>query len=315
MENPKATIVILNWNTALDTIECLESLKKQTEKDFEVIVVDNASVPEDVIKLKEYCKNESPLEIQLVLNKENLGFAGGNNAGLKYAKGEVVVSLNNDAVATENWLERLLEPFSDPQVGGAGSKIIYYHERDKKILQFAGGRLAFYGAPISDMQGKPDTATETKPQETGWVMGAAFAVRKNILKDIGEWLCNYYFAYYEEVDFSWRVRSAGYKLVYCPASVAYHKGSVSVKKNASSLFQWKLSLRNKYLTFWRNLPAHKFLLVFPFLLGYDLLRCAKYSALAQFYFPRAFFTALKEFLFSLNKVDRPRRGRLSDLSF
>ncbi|HLD41438.1 MAG TPA: glycosyltransferase, partial [archaeon] len=121
MINTKASIIILNWNTSADTIECIDSLKNQTEKNFEVIVVDNASEPEDVNKLKEYCAKEKFLKIQLILNRENIGFTGGNNSALKPAKGEIVVSLNNDAVAESEWLEKLLEPFSDPLVGGTGS--------------------------------------------------------------------------------------------------------------------------------------------------------------------------------------------------
>ncbi|MBI4015732.1 MAG: glycosyltransferase family 2 protein [Candidatus Aenigmarchaeota archaeon] len=314
MKNPKTSIIILNWNTAVDTIECLESLKKQTEKDFEIILVDNASAPSDIEKLKFYCEKERQMGIQLLFNKENMGFAGGSNAGLKLARGEIIISLNNDTVVTEDWLENLLIPFKDQSVGASGSKAIYFYERDKKIVQFSGGRVTFYGAAVCDGQGKPDDNIPSDTVESQWLMGAAFAFRRTIIEKMGEWFCEYFFAYYDEVDICWRIRSMGYRVVYCPKSTLYHKGSASVKINKFSYMQQKLSFRNKYLTFWRNLPVYKFLVVLPFLCSYDLLRCIKYSVRGEFYFAKSYLEGMIGFVLSLNKVHRMRLGKLSDLS-
>ncbi len=314
MENPKASIIILNWNTAEDTIECLESLKRQTEKSFEVILVDNASKPSDVEKLKAYSERERQLDMHFLFNRENMGFAGGSNAGLKLAHGEILISLNNDTVVTEDWLENILAPFRDSSVGAVGSKVIYFYEKDKKIVQFSGGRVTFYGAAICDGQGKPDNNMPSESTESQWLMGAAFAFRRSVIEKMGEWFCEYFFAYYDEVDVCWRIRSMGYKIIYCPKSLVYHKGSASVKINKFSYMQQKLSFRNKYLAFWRNLPLYKFLVVLPFLCLYDILRCIKYAMKGEFYFTKYYLDGIVSFLFSLNKVGKMRLGKLSDLS-
>lgn len=317
----KASIIILNWNTTKDTIECLESLKHQTEKDFEIIVIDNNSNEEQFLALKSYVESEHDLNINFIRstdaipNKPNLGFAEGNNVGIRASTGDIIVLLNNDTIVKENWLEEILKPFSDNNVGVVASKVLFYDGIKNDTIQYVGGRLTFYGMAISEHCGEKDVGKYNTVKETYWAMGASFALRKDVLNKLGECLCSHYFTYFEETDLCWRIRSIGYKIIYNPESVAFHKGSVSVKRNSMSSTQDRFTTRNKYYTFFRNLTLPKFLLLAPFIIGCDITRSIKNIVIGRSTFAIGFALGLKDFILSTGEVSRPRMGKLKDLSW
>ncbi len=321
----KASIIILNWNTTNDTIECLESLRKQTEKDFEVVIVDNNSREDEFFILKRYVEGRKNLRINLIRStaslsaKPNLGFAEGNNVGIRVSKGSIIVLLNNDTIVDEKWLEEILKPFSDPKVAVSASKVLFYDGKNNETIQYAGGHLTFYGMAISEGSGKKDAKCNEVQKETFWAMGASFAVRRSVLEELKEYLCPLYFTYFEEVDLCWRIKSLGYKTIYQPSSLVFHKGTVSVKRNNMSSTTDRFTTRNKYLTFWRNLPKTDFLLILPFLLVCDTFRSIKNILVGRPGFAIGFLLGLKDFILNtiLNTkdLDKPRNGRLSDLSW
>ena len=315
----KASIIILNWNTTKDTIECLESLKHQTSKDFEIIVVDNNSQEDQFGQLKTYTEKQNNINLirstASLPGKPNLGFAAGNNVGIEKAKGDVIVLLNNDAIADKNWLEEVTKPFSDSEVGAVASKVLFYDGNKNDTIQYVGGRLTFYGMAISEHCGEKDVGKYNTSKETSWAMGASFAVRKDVLDKLGEYLCPHYFTYFEETDLCWRIRSSGYKIIYNPKSIAFHKGSVSVKKNNMSFTQDRFTTRNKYYTFFRNLPLPKFLILTPFILGCDVARSIKNAIRGRPAFAVGFALGLKDFILNAGTVPKPRMGKLRDLSW
>lgn len=315
----KASIIILNWNTTKDTIECIESLKHQTEKDFEMVIVDNNSQEDQFIQLKTYTEKQNNINLirstTALPGKPNLGFAEGNNVGIKAASSNIIVLLNNDTIVKENWLEEILKPFSDNTVGAVASKVLFYDGDKNDTIQYVGGRLTFYGMAISEHCGEKDTGKYNTAKETSWAMGASFALRKDVLDKLGEYLCPHYFTYFEETDLCWRIRSAGYKIVYNPESVAFHKGSVSVKRNSMSSTQDRFTTRNKYYTFFRNLPLPKFLLLAPLIIGCDVTRSIKNIVIGRPAFAIGFALGLKDFILSIGEVSKPRMGKLKDLSW
>lgn len=314
MMPPETSVIILNWNTARDTIECLESMKGQTYKDFEIVLVDNFSREDDYTQVADYVKKNKNLTIKLFRMKSNLGFTGGNNVGIKRSKGRYLCFLNNDTIVDKDFLKELVLPLKrDQSVGATTSKLLFYKDGPTNILQHAGSKLTYYGMMIDEGIGKTDSKRFSIEKEDEVVHGASFMVSRDALRKIKEPFCEYYFIYFEEVDLSWRIRSAGFKIMYAPKSVVYHKGSVSIKVNKKVSRQDMMTIRNKYLTFYRNLPVLQFTLVFPLIFLYDLGRVAKHLVKGNPMFLINFTLGFSKFLHSTNKVRKPRAGDLSEL--
>lgn len=310
-----ASIVILNWNTAKDTIECIKSLKNQTFKNFEIILVDNGSRKEEIQKIDIFLKNERRLKIKVIKNRKNFGFCKGNNIGIRNSKGQFLVFLNNDTIVNKNWLKNLLKPFEDNKVGVVASKILFYNGIKNNVVQYVGGKLTLYGMPISEGTGTKDRKKYNKQKEVFWAMGASFAVRKKIFNELKEMFPDEYFIYFEEVDLCWRIKNLGYKVIYCPDSIVYHKGSIAIKKGRLEQKQNRLTTRNKLLTFWRNLPTIQILLITPLIIIFDLTRCVKHLFIGDIRFVTGFFLGLKDFIIIYPKVKKPKNGSLFQLSW
>lgn len=310
-----SSIVVLNWNVSDETIECLKSLDNQTNKEFEVLIVDNGSTKEELTKLKSFLKKARGYKIKLIENGENSGFCEGNNIGIRASSGEYVILLNNDTILDEKWHENLLEPFTDPSVGVTASKIIFYDGKENNIIQYAGGKLTSYGKPVYFGIGQKDEGQFDTEKKVFFAMGASFAIRRSVLKKLGEMFPKEYFIYFEEIDICWRIRSLGYDVVYCPGSVVYHKGSVSLKRHGQVGFrQDRLTFRNKYLTYYRNLWLGSFLFILPSMIAYDLMRCGKRLFMGELWFTKSYIYGFSDFLKTIKKIKRLAKGSLSQLS-
>jgi len=221
---PLVSIISVNYNTDAVTVEMLRSLQLITYPNFEVIVVDNASAVD-----ARYIAQEFPA-ITFILNPKNEGFAGGNNRGIEKAKGDIILLLNNDTEVEPGFLEPIIDLFNnDPAIGIVSPKIRYY--QTKSIIQYAGGtainpftaRGKFIGT------GEIDAGQYDEPHQTHLAHGAAMAISKRVFNKIGL-LPEDYFLYYEELDFSEHAQRAGFKIWYQPASLVFHKESMSVGK-------------------------------------------------------------------------------------
>lgn len=302
MNYPKVSIIIVNWNGLKDTIECLESLEKLAYQNFEMILVDNGSTDGS----QKAIKNRFP-GVKLIENKENLGFAGGVNEGIKYVSGEYVAFLNNDTIVDQNWLDELINPFltMDGKIGATNSTIINYYNRNE--IEYGGnGKLNIFGQTWASNKIEYDIS------EVHTISGASFMMKKEAIDRLEEFLCPEYFAYYEEIDLSWRLINLGYKLLYAPKSIVYHKGGMTSKEIPDKMHVNKV--RNKYLTFYRNLPKSKFLLSFPILLFFDII-----SVLVLIFYARKIRNArlrlkgIKEFFKLKKEVKWYGRGKISFL--
>lgn len=231
MSQKNVHIIVLNWNGKDDTIECVKSLQKINYDNYKIIVVDNGSEDDSVSEIKKLFP-----EVKIIENKKNLGFAGGNNIGIKYAvenKADYVLLINNDTIVDKDFLIELIQAGeTDKKIGAVGSKI-YFHSEPNRIW-FAGGKINWLknkGTHIG--LDEIDNNQDDKISETDYLTGCCLLIKREVVEKIGG-LAEDYFLYYEDTDFSLRVKNAGYKIVYAPASKIYHKISRSIKPGSSN---------------------------------------------------------------------------------
>lgn len=270
----RVSIITINFNQPLLTELFLDSVATlNTYPAIEIIVVDNGS-REDPTKSWQ----SSYPEVRFIRSEKNLGFAGGNNLGIRHANGEYFFLVNNDTEFTTGLIENLVSVLDPrPKVGLISPKILYFDQPN--IIQYAGysamnmntGRNRCIGQMEQDL-GQYDDSTGP----TGYVHGAAMMIRKEAINKAGL-MSELFFLYYEEMDWSEKIRKAGFEIWIEPKAKIYHKESMSVGKK--SLLKEYFMCRNRILFIRRNAPwfsriifyFHFLLLVSPRnLLGYLL---------------------------------------------
>jgi GT2 family glycosyltransferase len=229
-QNPLASVIIPTWNGIEYIEDCLNSLLNQDYPDFEIIVVDNASSD----GTPEWVAGRFPT-VTLIRNERNLGFAGAVNAGLRAARGDVLMLFNQDAAARPGWVRAMvLGLAASPDIGIVGCKIYYW---DGKTIWHAG---VIFPDPRMQMvhrgDGETDHGQYEQPVDVDAVTGAAIAIRRGVLNAIGL-LDEDYFVYFEDIDFCLRAREAGYRVVYLPQAVAQHRVATSLGFGSLQIFE------------------------------------------------------------------------------
>lgn len=251
----KVSVVILNYKVKDLTIRCIKSIRNSTYKNLEIIVVDNNSqdgIEEDLSNNK---------DIIFIQTGDNSGYSGGNNIGIKRAlalDADMVFVLNPDTEVEKDTLKNLVDAIDQQRVGVVGPKILF---ADGKTIWCAGGKLDLLNV-IGGNRGidEVDNGQYDKVEEVDFISGCAMLVKKEVFEEIG-FLDESYFMYYEDDDFSYRAKNAGFKLLFVPSAVVYHGNAKS--SGPSSLFQ------DYYLTRNRMIFASKFL---PFRTRFALFR-------------------------------------------
>ncbi len=270
-KNPLVSIITLNYNQADTTCQFLLSTKCLTYKNFEILVCDMNSVEDPSSKI-------SRLQIpntRILLSKHNLGFAGGNNWGMRQAKGTYLFIVNNDTEVTPDLIERLLEPFfSDASIGVTCPKIKYFFH--PSVIQYAGFNKMnmFTGRTTSIGDKQEDIGQFDDSRYTFGAHGCAMMVSKEVIDKTGMFP-ELFFLYYEEWDWSTRIQKHGFKIFYQAKAEIFHKESMSVGKD-SPLKTYYLT-RNRILYIRRN---STFFQLISFYLFYYLLAMPK--AIATF---------------------------------
>jgi GT2 family glycosyltransferase len=262
----RVEIVILNWNGVEDTIKCLNSLQQQTYNNFKIIVIDNGSTDNSCEILDNYKKDHKNTET--IYKKDNLGFAGGVNIGIKYAiknKFDYVVLFNNDAIATKEWLKELV---LSAEKTGASIVTSCLLKKDKSTIDSTGDWYSIWGLPFPRGRNKKIN----KSYNSGFIFGAsggASLYDVNIFKKIGLFDENF-FAYYEDVDVSFRAQLAGYKIYFSRNAIAYHDhGSTSKKISGFTTYQ---TFKNLPLLYIKNVPSDLLFIVgVRFFFAYTLI--------------------------------------------
>lgn len=222
MSFPKVSVIIVNWNNFTDTAECLESLRKATYPNLDVIVVDNASAGDDVSLLKQRFGDFA----KLIANDRNSGFAGGCNIGIKeaLARGaDYVALLNNDTLVAPDFLESLVSVAQgDKKVGVAGGKV-YCHELPD-LIWFAGGVINWgTGRTPIRGSGETDKGQFNEIVSVDWISGCFMFISRDALQAVGM-LDERFFFGWEDVDFCVRTARKGFKVLLVPESRIWHKG-------------------------------------------------------------------------------------------
>jgi GT2 family glycosyltransferase len=256
---PFFSVIILNWNGRHLLEECLESVLSQAYPDYETIVVDNGSTDGSADLLRER-RGE---RIQPILLPSNQGFAGGNNAGIRAARGEYVILLNNDTVVDPGWLSALHgAALRHPDAGMFTPKILNYYRRDE--IDNTGHLIYPDGLARGRHRLEKDDGRFDEEGETLWPSGCAGVYRKAMLEEIGL-LDETFFAYGEDVDLGLRARWAGWDCYYVPDAVVYHKYSATTGTYSSR--KAFLVERNRLWILFKNFPLRE-ILVSPVCTGY-----------------------------------------------
>jgi GT2 family glycosyltransferase len=253
MEYPLVSIITVNYDHPDVTCQLLTSLQRITYPATEIIVVDNASPIEDPSVIT----REFP-EVTLIRSERNRGFAGGNNLGIRQARGKYILLLNNDTEVDPGFLEPLVSKLeSDSSIGAVSPQIRFFRQPD--TFQYAGS------APINPYTGRSrgigyrekDRGQYDRDSITAFVHGAAMLVPVRVIQTVGL-MAECFFLYYEELDWGKRIRNAGFQLWFVHNSVIYHKESVSTGR-MSPLKTYYLN-RGRLLYLRRNVSGFTFII-------------------------------------------------------
>ena len=263
----KVAVVVLNWDGFDDTAECLKSLHNQSFKKFDIILIDNGSKDKQKNQKLNQFKADYP-DLILIKNDKNLGFAGGVNTGIKAAMAknyEFVALFNNDATADTDWLKNLLKAQKKHQSGITTG--LFLHQ-DGKTIDSSGDQYSNWGLPFPRARNQKTENAES----SGFVFsgsGGNSLYSIDMLKKIGLF-DDYFFAYYEDSDISFRAQLAGYKVFYTKDALSYHKqGATSQKIPGFTVYQ---TFKNLPLLFFKNVPTKLFFSVgAKFWLAYILM--------------------------------------------
>ena len=264
----RVAVVVLNYKGIADTTACLEALAKQTFHSYTMVAVENGSHDGSAEAFKALEKQYGD-KLHTIYNQKNLGFDGGVNTGIRWAfehNYEYVALLNNDAIIDKDWLKQLVETADCNENYGTITCLLLH--ADGKTIDSTGDWYSKWG--LAFPRNRNDQAS--KAPRAGEVFGAtggASLHRVKMLKDIGIFDEDF-FAYYEDVDISFRAQLAGWKVYYQPGAIAYHQqGGTSSKIPGFTVYQ---AFKNLPLVYIKNVP---FSLLFPvgirFYLAYWLM--------------------------------------------
>ena len=273
MSQPLVAIVILNWNGKHHLEKFLPSVLATNYSNYKIIVADNASTDNSIDYLRE---NYS--QVELIILKENHGFAKGYNEALQEVNADYYMLLNSDVEVQPGWLQPMVDVLEREQSAAACQpKILGY--KDKHLFEYAGGAggwLDLFGYPFA--RGRifdiceQDHGQFDKTEEVFWASGAAMLIKAEIyhqLKGFDE--C--FFAHQEEIDLCWRIHLAGYKVFCCPQSVIYHVGGGTLPRgNSKKTF---LNFRNNQILLAKNLPWSEKWWKIPFRIFLDQVSAVK----------------------------------------
>ena len=269
IQNNKVAIIIVNWKQYELTKSCLSTLKSSKFNDFQIILIDNESNQKELNDLKNQFD-----QVKTFTSEKNLGFTGANNIGINYAiknQFEYVMLLNNDTEIDKNFINPLLEALQKYNKLGAVQPVIMNFYQNKKVWNAGGNLNKFFGY----------TSVIKKPKyinrKIDWITGCCILIKTVVIKKVGL-LDENFFAYYEDVDWSIRIKKAGYDLAVVKSSLIYHHGSKASKNESSegtlSPFVHYLNIRNHIFLLRKNKDIFNSfgILVFQFfkILSYSL---------------------------------------------
>ncbi len=243
----RVSVVIPSWNGRSHLPYCLESLQHQAYRNHEVVLVDNNSTDDSVA----FTRTHYP-DIQIVCLDQNFGFARAVNAGIESSAGEYIACLNNDVEVSAEWLGELVACIErHPAAAAATSKML--DRRDPRRLDDAGDIMSRYLRAYPRGRGEEDRGQYDDEVEVFGASGGASLWRAHVIRELGLFDEDL-FAYYEDVDLSFRANLAGYECWYAPKAVVFHAGGGTSRQRASE-FAYYHAVRNRWSMIVKNGPA------------------------------------------------------------
>ncbi len=268
LNNLLVSIVIVNYNGAEFLEACIRSVLAGSYPQFEVIVVDNASSDASIPLIKRLAAEDS--RVRLIESNINRNYTGGNNLGIRNAKGSLIAIINSDTEVSKNWLEGLVSAMSDPTVGACQPKILRFYEKER--IDNTGGLIDALGYTQGRGTGEPAEHYPTA-EDVFFAGGTAFMVKKDVLDMVGLFDEDFVL-HWEDVDLAWRIRLKGYRIRYIPQSTIYHKISKTIAKCSNqTMIQFHIR-KNRICGLIKNYSLLHLLLRIPMLiLLYCMIAC------------------------------------------
>src|SRR5437588_5432944 len=253
---PVVSVIVVNYRGADDTITCLEACRQLDwpSDQLELIVVDNASGDGSVDLIR-----DAVPEAQVISSKQNLGFAGGCNRGVKTGRGEYAAFLNNDARPDKGWLRTAVAALErDSTLACVASKVLDWEGR---TVDFVDAGLSFYGHGFKLHVGEADDPSFDVEKDVLFASGAAMVVRCDVFRAVGGF-DDRYFMFFEDVDFGWRLWLLGHQVRFVPGSLVYHRHHASMARFGSWREHYLLE-RNALFTIYKNYDDENLTRVLP----------------------------------------------------
>ncbi len=288
-------VVIPNFNGIKHLEVCLKSISRQSCKDFKVIIVDNGSKDDSV----NFIKNNFP-EIELIQENYNSGFSIAVNTGIKKALEnsdcDYILLLNNDIECEINFFEEMKNGFVEKSIGAVGCKMLNFYNR--KIIDDTGNFIKLIGSPYRRGSLEKDIGQYNKPEYVFGVCAAAAIYKKEVFNEIG-FFDEDFFAYYEDVDFCFRMQLFGYKCFYNPKAICYHKRGGTTEKISG--FQTLLCEKNLIALRIKNYPFWIYVKLTPlFIIG----RLKRFFDFLSKYGINIFINAVKGYFSGLIEIPK-----------
>lgn len=304
MESNKATkkklvsIIIVNYNGLNFLEDCFKTIFKQTYENIEAIMVDNASSDSSV----EFVKNNFP-QVKIIISKENLGYAGGNNLGLKECKGEYIMILNNDVYLQKDLVEKLLEAYNKiPNLGAVQPMVQLMN--DKGNLDACGSFWTNTGFNYHyGIYKNANLAIYNKAFPIYSLKGVCMLMPRMVIEKIGLFDGDFW-TYFEETDFCHRVWLAGFECWYYPKSFLYHHMGATRLKKTEAFVQFH-SFKNRLCSYFKNLGEGELFKILPIYLilnvGFSFVYLLKMNFSCFFMIYKAIWWNIKNFRSTLKK--------------
>lgn len=305
MSEPFVSIIIPHFNGREILHTCLKSLKRTAYSNKEVILVNNASTDDSAEGIEEVYEG-----IKVVNNERNLGYAGGCNSGLEYARGDYVLFLNNDTSFEPDWLAKMIEACEhDSQIAACQPKILSLSDPNTfDYAGAAGGLIDRFGYPFARGRIFFTLEKDENQYDNGgdvfWASGTALLIRKSVLDEVGRFDEDF-FAHMEEIDLNWRMHLAGYRVVAAPDAVVYHNAGSTLKPDSPK--KVLLNHRNSLMMILKNYEGKNLLWIFPVRILLEFLTIFYSLLKLDFIRLKAVVSSLGQVILNFPKIMRKRK--------
>ncbi|MDQ3021928.1 MAG: glycosyltransferase family 2 protein [Bacteroidota bacterium] len=290
------SIIIPNYNGFVHLKTCFDSLANQSYQAFNIILVDNNSIDNSV----KFAEQNYP-KVKVIKLNYNTGFAKAVNEGIKICDTKFILLLNNDTECDKNFLSEMLNGFKDESVGSVAGKMLNFYNRN--IIDDAGDFLKSRGSPYARGFEESDKGQFDKEEYIFGACAGAAMYRAEVFKRIG-YFDEDFFAYYEDVDFSFRMQLAGYKCFYNPKAICYHKRGATT--GSKSGFQTMLCEKNLIALRIKNYPFPILLKSLPFFM---IVRIKRYYLFLTRHSFSLFLSAIKGYFKGIKEIPKSFRKR------